>query len=93
MQVSTVFLLRVATYVLTLVLGSMLVVLGYYITEHTRATDRITKMEAEVRTAHGKRLDAEERHQDELEAARSTNSVELWKAQQELAACQKGAAK
>lgn len=44
-------------------------------------TMRITKAEADARTAFGKLYELEERHADEIEAARGAASVELWTAQ------------
>lgn len=51
---------------------------------------RAKQLEADVRAQIGKRYDLEEKHLDELEAARSEGQVDLWKTQQALQACERG---
>lgn len=63
---------------------------GYLEPQREAQATRIQGLEADVRTALGKLYDQQERHGDELEAARGEASVELWNIQQALEACRKG---
>lgn len=60
--------------------------------QHQEASDanaRVKRLEADVRTAVGQKLDAEERQSDEIERAKSASTLELWKTQQELEQCKR----
>jgi hypothetical protein len=76
-------------YLLATAIGVLGLMAAQQHQEASEANARVKSLEADVRTAVGQRLDAEERQSDEIEKARGEKAVELWKTQQELEQCKR----
>lgn len=89
MKLETSSLHKAATYVLVMALGIALTLLWAAASVDAKNTERIKKLEADVRTESGKRLDQGENFEDQLAEARSERALELWTVQGKLDACLK----
>lgn len=54
---------------------------------YTEAQGKIKKLEADLRTAHGKIYDMQENRNEELESCESSKSFALWEVQNKLNQC------
>lgn len=73
----------------TLMLGATSAAAVWWHAQIDTYREAIARLEADVRAAHGKRYDEQERHEAEMEVVRNDANLKAWKAESELEVCVK----
>jgi hypothetical protein len=81
--------LKVGIWVQTFAIGFLCAMLWVATDYSMSLSDKIKKLEADVRTETGRRLNAEERHSEELESVANNYSLLKWRLESELETCKK----
>lgn len=80
---------RIATYILTLIVGVLAVILFQQYGQLSKANTDVEKLQDQVRGAYQKIYNLQEQDEDKQRAKESELQVKLWEAEQKLATCKK----